>query len=447
MKSSQKVPVTILTGFLGSGKTTLLNHILTQQHGKRVAVIENEFGEIGIDNELVINADEEIFEMNNGCICCTVRGDLIRILTQLMKRKDKFDYIMLETTGMANPAPVAQTFFVDDEMQEKFQLDGIITVVDAKHVWLHLDDSDETKEQIAFADVLLLNKTDLVTPQELEKLEARIRAMNSQAKIFCTQNAQIDLDKVLNIKAFDLDAKTLLNPEFLEEEVPFEQATLLHLNAGEYDLTLEAGPDDTMNLTFLPLLDTGDEAFSTAKKQSIYMFSEIADPPIEEEIKPGFHLYEINLRQEVQTYQIVAPRTGFYVLFSQHGLDEFNGKITQNGLDIEPVETKAFAHSHEHDQTITSVGISYEGDLDPMKLNEWFTYLLREKGQNIFRMKGILSIKYDPYRYIYQGVHMLFDSTEGKLWETNEPRLNQLVFIGRNLDRAELTRDFFGCIA
>jgi len=158
MTTTSKVPVTVLTGFLGSGKTTLLNRILSENHGKRIAVIENEFGEVGVDNDLVIGVEEEIFEMNNGCICCTVRGDLILILGNLMKRRDRFDHIMIETTGMADPGPVAQTFFMDDDIQTQLSLDGVVTLVDAGHVLLHIDDADEVKEQIAFADVILLNK-------------------------------------------------------------------------------------------------------------------------------------------------------------------------------------------------------------------------------------------------------------------------------------------------
>ena len=214
----QQTPVTVLTGYLGAGKTTLLNRILSEQHGKKYAVIVNEFGEIGIDNDLVVGADEEVFEMNNGCICCTVRGDLIRILAGLMKRKDKLDAILIETTGLADPAPVAQTFFMDDEVRQRTKLDAIVTVVDAKHLLQRLEDSHEAEEQIAFADVILLNKTDLVSLEELKGVETRIRSINAYAKLHHTEKCGIDLDKVLGRGAFDLDRILQLEPEFLGDD-------------------------------------------------------------------------------------------------------------------------------------------------------------------------------------------------------------------------------------
>ncbi|MEM8677519.1 MAG: GTP-binding protein [Cyanobacteria bacterium P01_G01_bin.67] len=215
-KRLAKIPVTVLTGYLGAGKTTLLNQILTQEHGKRIALIVNEFGEIGIDNQLVVDSDEEILEMNNGCICCTVRGDLIRIIGKLLDRRDSFDHLIIETTGLADPAPVIQSFFVDEILYQQMQLDAIVTVVDAKYIQDHWS-SSEAQEQIAFADVILVNKTDLVSTEELNSLHQQIRGLNAIANIHSTQNCQIDIDCILGIGAFDLKNALTIDPQFLEE--------------------------------------------------------------------------------------------------------------------------------------------------------------------------------------------------------------------------------------
>ena len=218
MQPNEQVPVTVLTGFLGAGKTTLLNRILTEQHGRRYAVIVNEFGEEGIDNDLVVDADEEVFEMNNGCICCTVRGDLIRILSGLMKRADELDAIIVETTGLADPAPVAQTFFVDQDVSERTKLDAIVTVADAVHLDKQLGEHHEAEEQIAFADVVLLNKTDLIESDNLGIVEARIRKINPYTKIIKTAHCEAPLDQILGLNAFSLDRVLEVEPDFLDSD-------------------------------------------------------------------------------------------------------------------------------------------------------------------------------------------------------------------------------------
>ncbi len=323
--SDSRIPVTILTGFLGAGKTTLLNRILTENHGLRIAVIENEFGEIGIDHELVIQSDEELFEMNNGCFCCTVRGDLIRILGNLIRRRAKFDHILIETTGLADPGPVIQTFFADEEMQSHLAVNGVVTLVDAKHILLHLDDSDEAREQVAFADVILLNKCDLVAPSGLDALERRIRSMNALARIHRTTNADVAIDKVMDVGGFNLDHAMEVDPHFLEEE------------------------------------------------------------------------------------------------------DEHH-------------------HHHHHDDDVTSVGIEHDGECDGKKLNSWLSELVRTKGQDIFRMKGVFAMRGNPDRVVLQGVHMILNAAPGGPWN-GRPRRSALVFIGRNLDRVELHSGFAACKA
>ena len=212
-----KIPVTVLTGYLGAGKTTLLNRILSDPKGRRYAVIVNEFGEIGIDNDLIIDVDEEIFELNNGCVCCSVRGDLIRILTALFKRRSSFDGIIIETTGLADPAPVAQTFFADDDVRHRARLDAIVTVVDAANILKRLEDSREAVEQIAFADTIILNKVDVVGGDELAKVEAAIRSINKLAPITKTNRCDVDVADILGLNAFSLERALDLDPHFLPQ--------------------------------------------------------------------------------------------------------------------------------------------------------------------------------------------------------------------------------------
>ncbi len=441
---NQKIPVTVLTGFLGSGKTTLLNRILTEQHGKRIAVIENEFGEVGIDQALVINAEEEIFEMNNGCICCTVRGDLIRILGNLLKRRDKFDHILVETTGLADPGPVAQTFFMDDELRAQFRLDGIVTLVDAKHVLLHLEESDECKAQIAFADVLVLNKTDLVDAEQLDGLEKRIHSMNAMAKVIRAQNARVPLEKVLDVGGFDLARALVQKPTFLEPEYPFEWAGEWTLPEGQCSLCVEQGPDETMTVAWVPLASDGELADEL--ERGVRLFAEPAvkaDPGTA--IHPGSP-FELQLTAKgTRRFELQVPKAGRWVLFTEHLPAEFDFRLEVSGARLDPASQKQLAPAHEHDESVTSVGIELPGEVDPKKLNKWLSALLRDQGADLFRSKGILNIAGSDKRLVFQGVHMLFDSEEEQPWGSR-PRLNQLVFIGRKLDRAKLNAGFAACL-
>jgi G3E family GTPase len=336
-----QTPVTVLTGYLGAGKTTLLNRILSEDHGKRYAVIVNEFGEIGIDNDLIVGSDEEVFEMNNGCVCCTVRGDLIRVVSGLMKRqrasgKGGFDAIIVETTGLADPAPVAQTFFMDDDVRAKARLDSVTTVVDAKHIMGQLDESREAREQIAFADQIVLNKTDLASEAELDAIEARIARLNPLAPVHRTTRSQVPLEAVLGRGGFDLDRILELEPSFLN---------------------------------------------------------------------PG------------------------------HGED---GHVHD--------EHCGHGHGHQIDD-IASVSLSHDGPMDGDKVTQWLNDLLARKGPDILRAKGIVAVKDEPRRLVFQAVHMILEGDLQREWKPGETRTSRMVFIGRDLDAAALKAGFEGCYA
>jgi G3E family GTPase len=468
MAASGRIPVTVLTGFLGSGKTTLLNRILSEQHGKRIAVIENEFGEVGVDHQLVIGAEEEIFETNNGCICCTVRGDLIRILGSLLKRRDRFDHILIETTGLADPGPVAQTFFLDEDLKDQFTIDAIVTVIDAKHVEQHLGELDQTAEQIAFADVILLNKVDLATPAQLERIERRLRAINPAARICRTRNADVPLERVLDVGAFDLERALAVDPAFLEPEYPFEWAGAYQLGRGRYDLrtgvdshdhaTPHEHPDQRhadshdhsheghaagLGVLLLPLRAASAAELDAQLDTAVRVFSgEPVALGCGATLGVGQTLQRIDANHDGAHFRLELAQPGSYALFCEHAPHEFNLRLE----GCTPLAERAFASQHHHDEKISSIGISDARPLDARKVNDWISDLLQSRGQDIFRMKGVLSLQGEERRYVFHGVHMVFEGQLERPWGTS-PRRNSLIFIGRRLDRQELEAGFASCVA
>ncbi|CAN5322997.1 GTP-binding protein [soil metagenome] len=355
-----KIPVTVLTGYLGAGKTTLLNRILTEEHGKRYAVIVNEFGEVGIDNDLVVGADEEVFEMNNGCVCCTVRGDLIRVLQGLMKRKNGFDAIIVETTGLADPGPVAQTFFVDEDVKARTYLDSVTAVVDAKHILLRLGDSKEAVEQIAFADQIVLNKTDLVSEDDLRHVEARIKRINPLAPIHRAQRSNVPLDAIIGKHSFDLDRITELEPQFL--------------NPGH-----------------------GEDG----------------------------HVHDEHCGHD----------------HHDHGHD--HGHVHDEHCDHDHDHGRDHgAKSAIHDDGVKGVSLTLDRPIDGQKITVWLNDLLARRGPDILRAKGIIDVQGEERRLVFQAVHMILEGDFQRPWTEKDKRYSRMVFIGRDLDEAELKAGF-----
>ena len=443
------IPVTVLTGFLGSGKTTLLNRILSEEHGLRIAVIENEFGEIGIDQDLVINADEEVFEMNNGCICCTVRGDLIRILGELAERKDKFDRVILETTGMADPGPVAQTFFVDEDIRELYQLDGIITLIDTKHVHQHLDDNtDEVLAQTAFADRIILNKADLVSEDDIASLKKRLQDINSMAGFYSATMADAPIDELLDIGGFDLQRAVEMKPNFLEPEYPFEWGGIWDLDAGSYRFVLKNGPDPDMAFLACEADEISEQGVLNLAEEKFVEFSktrpELSDGDVISELGT---CYQLQLTEkDSYDFELDLAKPMKIGVFSQHTPEEFEMVLVdKDGNEYSAKAQHYFNAEHEHDDEVSSVSVELPGLFDPAKINAWIDMFLQVKGPDIYRMKGVVGLKGESQRVVFQGVHMIFGSQGGAPWGDESP-FNRLVFIGKNLDEEYISRSLKGCL-
>mmetsp|Transcript_37769 Transcript_37769/g.52442 ORF Transcript_37769/g.52442 Transcript_37769/m.52442 type:complete len:506 (+) Transcript_37769:89-1606(+) len=402
-----RIPVTIITGFLGSGKTTLLNRVLGDNHGLRVAVIENEFGEIDIDGSLVAaqqKGDENIMMLNNGCICCTVRGDLVEMLGELIKtRREDFDHVLIETTGLANPAPVIQTFFLEEELAKAYKIDGVVTVVDSKHISMHLDEKsevanekgrvNEAMEQIAFADRIVLNKTDLVDEAELAALQARIKEINSMAVIRRCVNAEVPTDFVMGVGGFDLERVVdEVDSQFLKKEEK-------HSHAEEHQ-----HEEDHSNCDHDHGKCDHDHSHDHAEAKK--------------------HSHESHSHSEDDGHD-------------HSSCDHDHGKCEHD-----------HDHTHHHhDDAVSSVALVQEGLLDLEKVNLWLGLLLQDNSDDIYRMKGVLAIKGAHDRFVFQGVHALFEGSPERPWEEGEEKISRMVFIGKDLPKEEIIMSFKACLA
>ena len=387
--------------------------------------------------------------MNNGCICCTVRGDLIRILSELAERKDKFDRVILETTGMADPGPVAQTFFVDEDVRDQYELDGIITLVDAKHVNRHLDDNtDEVLAQVAFADRIILNKADLVAEDELLSLKRRLQEINQMAGFYSATMADAPIAQLLDIGGFNLERAVDMKPNFLEPEYPFEWGGIWQLPAGRYRFQLANGPDPDMAFLMSDVSAVSEEAVSALAETVFVEFSKTAIPLAHEQtIAELGKCYRLKLEgQEIYEFPYTTEAPKEIAIFSQHTPEEFEMKLlNHDGTEYTPVVEHYFNAEHEHDDEVSSVAVELPGLFDISKINAWLDAFLQVKGVDIYRMKGVVGVEGESCQIVFQGVHMLFGSQAGKPWGDEEP-INRMVFIGKDLDENYIRRSLQDCL-